>query len=169
MHVGVAWLVAAQEDPANVYSEFAHEMLGHPGYSHPNDFEGDYLAGPIMNRVHDQLSPAQQHAADRTHWTLGYSYMETEIFAELIEWTYDSPTSASDHAFQKDPAGNVTSRPRNDEVPNHLRLIRDSFAPTVGEGIVRGLWLRVQRESHIIPAAREGFKHAVRDVFGIDL
>jgi hypothetical protein len=170
MHVGVAWLVAAQADPANVYSAFAHEMLGHPGYSHPNDFEGDYLAGPIMNRVHDQLSPAQQHSADRSNWTLGYSYMETEIFAELIEWTYDTPTSANDHPFEMDPDGNpVDARSRVNEVPNHLQLIRDSFAPTLAEGIVRGLWLRVQRESHIIPAAREKFKHAVLDILGIDL
>jgi hypothetical protein len=79
--------------------------------------------------------------------------METEIYAELRELPYRTPGSRGD-----EPAQNI-----EDELTN----IRDAFALSVAEAIVRGFRRRIQLDSRITDAARALFDAKVRTVFGI--
>ncbi|MCB9570572.1 MAG: LysM peptidoglycan-binding domain-containing protein [Kofleriaceae bacterium] len=164
MLVGVAWLVDAQKDPTSVIPTFVHEAQGHPSYA--KDPDQDYLASGVFNGVFESLPEDEQAKALKGAGPIGYGYFETEIFAELMEWGYDTPQSASDHAFDVAPDGKEYDDGRVKEVEAFLKLIRDDLEPTVADGVLSGLWLRIQRDERIIPAARGLFYATAVEVFG---
>ena len=157
-------LVDAQKDPTSVIPTFLHEAQGHPSYA--KDPDQDYLASGVFNGVFESLPEDEQAKALKGAGPIGYGYFETEIFAELMEWGYDTPQSASDHAFDVAPDGKEYDDGRVKEVEAFLKLIRDDLEPTVADGVLSGLWLRIQRDERIIPAARGLFYATAVEVFG---
>jgi hypothetical protein len=90
--------------------------------------------------------------------------MESEIFAELYEFQYDSATNPTDHPFAEDPKGNKNKG--TPDVPKQLKRIKDAFASNVAEAMVRGLARRVDIDPRIVAKAKTLFKDAVKSVFG---
>jgi hypothetical protein len=169
LHCGQRFVEAAEADLARVYPNVLHEMGGHNVY-------GEALGFPIMEGAVAGLPAAEQtiaHAGGNSMYS-AYSYMESEVFAELYEWSYDNPENATDHPFAVDPNGrDTTTRPdgtrQPPDIPRQLQRIREAFAPRIAEGLVRGLWRRVAMDATIRPRAKELFRRAVTDVFGITL
>lgn len=167
LHCGQRFVEAAEADLARVYPNVLHEMGGHNVY-------GDALGYPIMEGAVAGLPAAEQttaYAGGNSMYS-AYGYMETEIFAELYEWSYDNPENATDHPFAVEPNGRDTTT-RSDgtrqppDVPRQLQRIKQAFAPRIAEGLVRSLWRRVEMDATIRPRAKELFRQAVTDVFGI--
>lgn len=163
LHCGVRFVEAAEGDLASVYANLAHEMGGHNVY-------GDTMGNPIIDGAIGGMSAADQATArsDRNHVDSAYGYMETEIFAELYEASYDRPDNPTDRPFDSTtrtrPDGTISTRPP--DVRHQLQRIREAFAPDVAEGIVRSLALRVQLDSFIHADVKERFREQVIAVFG---
>lgn len=169
--VGVAWLKAAQVDPAHVWGTLLHELAGHPTYAEDGADE-DYLAGPIMAEMMASLPPEQrEHERQRVN---AYRYMETEIFAELYEWSRDHRDAPTDHPFDELPGDGgsleyVEGKDRVDDVKAKLEQLQDGFALPLALGIVRGIWIRVQRDEHIGREAKQRFVDVVDETLGLKL
>ncbi len=178
LHCGTQWVEAAEKDSASVYGNITHEMGGHNYY-------GDvHIGSNIQSGAVSQLDAKDQETAKKGNhnpFTI-YGYMETEIFAELYEFTYATTGNPTDTPFEVDAKGTDLTSERNrrvgknkdkpfrvGDVKDNLKQIKVSFAPTVAEGIVRGLWRRVQIDPRILDKAKELFVADVRAVFGFDL
>jgi len=160
LYCGMLFVEAAKKDQKNVYANIAHEMGGH-------NFYGPRKAGlKIQEAALNKLPAAEKTKALAGGNSLNsaYGYMETEIFAELYEFKYDSPSNSTDHPFAEDPKGN--KNPGTPDVPKELKKIKNAFAPNVAEAIVRGLARRVDIDPRILAKAKSLFKDAVKSVFG---
>jgi hypothetical protein len=160
LYCGMLFVEAAEKDNKNVYANIAHEMGGH-------NFYGPKKAGlEIQKGALDKLPAAEKTKALAGGNSLNsaYGYMETEIFAELYEYQYDSPSNPTDHPFAEDPKGNKNKG--TPDVPKQLGKIKAAFAPNVAEAIVRGLARRVEIDPRITAKAKSLFKDAVKSVFG---
>jgi hypothetical protein len=147
--VGRDWLERAERDLANVYDNIAHELGGHQEYGRP-------ASRDIMEGALARLDPAERAIAisgPRSVYS-AYSYMETEIYAELREFAYRRPDSGGDD-------------PETSGVEEELRKIKDAFAPSVAESIVRSLRRRVQIDARITDAARDLLDRKIRIVFPV--
>ncbi len=175
LHCGTRWVEAAEKDPTAVYGNIAHEMGGHNYY-------GDTRGWDIQSRALDQLGEEERDTATDTKNNPGsaYAYMETEIFAELYEFTYATTGNPTDIPFEVDAAGkDMTSerQRKTDEgkpwrvgdVKHNLARIKVAFAPTVADALVRGLWRKVQLDSRMLDKAKELFAADVKAVFGTEL
>ncbi|WP_428264504.1 LysM peptidoglycan-binding domain-containing protein [Haliangium sp.] len=151
LYVGRRWVEAAEADPTSVFANIAHEMGGHNEYGEP-------LHGfAIMEQVVADLPEDERDEALSGGNSLfsTYGYMETEIFAELREHTYDRDDNPTDHP--------------SDDVGHQLERIRDAFAPRVAEALVRGLWRRVQLDDRVPEPSKELFRTNAEAIFGITL
>jgi hypothetical protein len=145
--VGRDWLERAERDLANVYDNIAHELGGHQEYGRPAS--QDIMEGTLAG-----LDPAERAVATSGPRSVysAYSYMETEIYAELREFAYRRPDSGGDD-------------PETSGVETELRKIRDAFETSVGESIVRGLRRRIQLDARITAGARDLLDRKIRIVF----
>ncbi len=146
--VGKSWLQTAELDPANVYDNIMHELGGHREF-------GTTASWDIMQQTLTSLPAAEQaivSAGVKSPYT-AYGYMETELYAELREYPYRTPDSGGD-----DPEVDVS---------NQLKKIKDAFAPTVAEAIIRGFRRRIQADAQVGASSRRLYDRAVKDVFGI--
>jgi hypothetical protein len=175
LHCGTRWVEAAEKDSAAVYGNIAHEMGGHNYYSEGNGWD-------IQWQAIDKLGKKESDTAysGDNHPYSAYGYMETEIFAELYEFTYATIGNPTDTPFEVDAKGTDLTperkRPtksgkefRVGDVKYQLTRIKAAFAPKAGEAVVRGLWRRVQIDPRIIDKAKELFVADVKTVFNIDL
>jgi len=146
--VGKKWVEVAEANPANVFENIVHELGGHREY-------GTTASWEIMRGTLGALPPAERALAESgpTIFSTAYSYMETEIYAELRELPYRTPGSVGD-----EPAENVEKE---------LHDLQDAFAPAIAEAIVRGFRRRIALDSRITDAARRLFDEKVQVVFGI--
>lgn len=160
LYCGTLFVEKAEKDNTIVYPNIAHEMGGH-------NFYGPNKSGlKIQNAALDKLPAGEKTKALAGGNTLNsaYGYMESEIFAELYEFQYDSPTNPTDHPFAEDAKGN--KNPGKPDVPKQLQKIKNAFAPNVAEALVRGLARRVDLDARIVAKAKSLFKDAVKSVFG---
>lgn len=168
LHCGTSFVEAAESDPERVYANISHEMGGH-------NFYGDRNAGwDVQSAAFEKLPEDERDIAESGGNSMysTYGYMETEIFAELYEYSYDRKDNPTDHPFDTNPKGEDMKDParphRHDDIAHKLERIKEAFAPKVAEGIVRGLHRRVQVDSHILPEAKQRYRAAVEDVFGFE-
>jgi len=146
--VGKRWLEAAEANPANIFENIAHELGGHRDY-------GDTASWQIMRGTLAALPAGERALAEsgpRTFST-AYSYMETEIYAELRELPYRA-------------AGSVGDEPTRD-VEDKLQDLKAAFAPAIAEAVVRGFRRRIALDSRITEDARRLFDEKVQVVFGV--
>lgn len=175
LHCGTKWVKAAETDPAAIYGNIAHEMGGHNYY-------GETRGWDIQWNALDKLGGEERDKATNTKNSPGsaYSYMETEIFAELYEFKYATTGNPTDIPFEVDAAGKdmTTERSRKTDtgkpwrvgdVKHNLARIKVAFAPTVAEALVRGLWRKVQIDPRILDKAKELFAADVKAVFGTEV
>lgn len=158
IYCGTLFVGAAETDPASVYANIAHELGGHNYYG-DNEFGFDI--------AYESMTASERNAAERGGNSIysAYGYMESEIFANLYEYPYDSPSNATIHPFDTDRDGRrVTNGPG--DVVTQLRLIKRSFAPVVASGVIAGLARRVEMDPRIVPEAKERFLKSVENVFG---
>lgn len=165
LHCGTQWVEAAEKDPAAVYGNIAHEMGGHNYYGADNGSDIQWYAlEKFSNEDHETA-----YSGGNSMFS-AYGYMEHEIFAELYEFTYATVGNPTDTAFEVDAKGNDLSKEkRPGDVKYQLKRIRAAFAPKVAEGVVRGLWRRVQIDPRILDKAKELFARDVDAVFNIKL
>lgn len=165
LYCGVAWVEQAEIDPARVYGSITHEMLGHPSYGKQN------LGGLVIEGAWEDLSEEDQDVARTSRRPVGtaYTYMETEIFAELYEFKYDTEHNRTDHPFDQGPGGaDVTNDKPLGDVKKRLTHIQSAFDPTIAHGLVMSLWRRVEGDPRILTEAKDLFRAAVDDVFGFE-
>lgn len=165
LYCGTLWVEQAEIDPARVYASIMHEMLGHPSYGKQN------LGGEVIDGAWEDLSEEDQEVARTSQKPVGtaYTYMETEIFAELYEFRYDTEHNRTDHPFAHGPGGvDVTNDKRLDDVKTRLTHFQSAFEPTIARGLVMGLWRRVEGDPRIVSEAKDLFRAAVDDVFGFE-
>jgi hypothetical protein len=175
LHCGTQWVEAAENDVASVYGNIAHEMGGHNYYGGGNGWD-------IQAQAISKLGAKEEETAysGKNHPYSAYGYMETEIFAELYEFTYATTGNPTDTPFEVDAQGKDLTperkRPtksgkefRVGDVKYQLTRIKAAFAPKVAEAVVRGLWRRVQIDPRILDKAKELFVTDVRSVLGIEL
>ncbi|MEO7095235.1 MAG: hypothetical protein ABI175_18385, partial [Polyangiales bacterium] len=164
LHCGTRFVEVGEKDPSVVFANIAHEMGGHNYY-------GDTQGGGIQDGALGKMSEEDRTTAESSgnHMHSAYGYMETEIFAELYEFRYDSDKNPTDHPFAVDPKGNdMTKSPkRAGDVKNQLTRIKEAFAPKIAEGLVRGLARRVAIDPRIMAEAKTLFKADVLAVLGI--
>ncbi|MBA3462715.1 MAG: LysM peptidoglycan-binding domain-containing protein [Deltaproteobacteria bacterium] len=175
LHCGTRWVEAAETDTASVYGNITHEMGGHNYYGATNGWK-------IQEKAIDQLDGKEKEKATsggNSSWS-AYGYMETEIFAELYEFTYATKGNPTDTPFEVDAKGQDLTGERKrktrsgkeflvGDVSYQLKRIKAAFAPKVAEAVVRGLWRRVQVDPRILDKAKELFATDVKGVLGIDL
>jgi hypothetical protein len=175
LHCGVRWVKAAEKDITGVYGNIAHEMGGHNYYGETNGWD-------IQWEAIGKLGAKEQETAysGKNSPYSAYGYMETEIFAELYEFTYATTGNPSDTPFDEDAKGTDLTPERKrktesgkpftvNDVRNQLTRIKAAFAPKVAEAVVRGLWRRVQIDARILERAKQLFAAEVKGVLGIDL
>lgn len=175
LHCGTRWVEAAENDIAGVYGNIAHEMGGHNYYGDGNGWD-------IQEKAIGKLGAKEEKTAysGKNHPYSAYGYMETEIFAELYEFTYATTGNPTDTPFEVDASGKDLTperkRPtksgkefRVGDVKYQLTRIKAAFAPKVAEAVVRGLWRRVQIDPRILDKAKELFVADVKGVLGIEL
>lgn len=175
LHCGIEWVIAAEKDIAAVYGNIAHEMGGHNYYGEDNGWD-------IQWRAIGKLGAKEEQTAysGKNNPFSAYGYMETEIFAELYEFTYATKGNPTDTPFEVDAKGTDLTPERNrvtksgkefrvGDVKYQLTRIKAAFAPKVAEAVVRGLWRRVQLDPRILDQAKELYAADVKSVFGIDL
>ncbi len=164
LHCGTRFVEVGEKDPSVCFANIAHEMGGHNYY-------GNTQGGAIQDGALDKMSEADRTEAESggNHMHSAYGYMETEIFAELYEYRYDSDKNPTDHPFATDPKGNdMTKTPKRvSDVKNQLTRIKEAFAPKVAEGLIRGLARRVTIDPRIMDEAKTLFRADVLAVFGI--
>jgi hypothetical protein len=175
LHCGTEWVEAAEKDKAAVYGNIAHEMGGH-------NFYGDGRGFDIQWHAIDKLGAKEAEIAysGDNHPFSAYEYMETEIFAELYEFTYATTGNPTDTPFEVDAKGtdltperkrvNKEGKPfRVGDVKHQLKRIKAAFAPKAAEAVVRGLWRRVQIDPRILDKAKELFVADVKAVLSLEL
>jgi hypothetical protein len=165
LYCGRKWVLEAEVDPGRVHGSIAHEMLGHPSYGKQN------LGREVIDGAWEDLSEEDQEVARTSQKPVGtaYTYMETEIFAELYEFKYDTELNRTDHPFAHGPGGvDVANDKPLEDVKKRLVHIQSAFEPTIARGLVMGLWRRVEGDSRIVAEAKELFRSAVDDVFGFE-
>ncbi len=162
IRVGVAWL-AAKVDPARIHGTILHEMIGHSTYADSND---DYLADPIMRELVKSLPKADQKKAATNLFQ--YRYLETEIFAELYEWTLDHADAPSDHAFDTLADGSAVGKTaeRTEEVATQLGKNPGGFRPPGSPpASCEAYGVRIERDARILPGAKREFRERVQQIF----
>jgi LysM domain len=175
LHCGMRWVEAADTDRASVYGNIAHEMGGHNYYGETNGWDVQYQAIGKLGAKEEEKAYAGGNSAYSA-----YGYMETEIFAELYEFTYATKGNPTDTPFEVDAKGeDLTSERKRKtssgkpflvgDVKFQLTRIKAAFAPKVAEAVVRGLWRRVQIDPRILPQAKDLFATDVKTVLGLDL
>jgi hypothetical protein len=179
LHCGTRWVEAAETSSAGVYGNITHEMGGHNYYGEGNGYE-------VQDAAMGKLSAEDQATANSGGNSMysAYGYMESEIFAELYEFTYATTGNPSDLPFDVDAKGNDMSKeadkdkdkkktnakgPKVGDVKFQLKRIKAAFAPKVAEGLVRGLSRRIDVDARILDKAKELFRADVDTVFGIKL
>jgi hypothetical protein len=146
--VGKKWLETAEHKIEDVYDNISHELGGHREY-------GATASWDIMKGVLAALTAAERTTASsgkKKPYT-AYGYMETEIYAELREYPYQTEGSRSDNPV--------------DDVENQLEKIKLAFEWTVAVAIVRGFRRRVQLDSKVSSKSRELLDDKIKVVFGI--
>ena len=175
LHCGTRWVEAAETDTASVYGNITHEMGGHNYYGGTNGWEIQYNAIEKLGSEESEKA----HSGENSPFS-AYGYMETEIFAELYEFTYATKGNPTDTPFEEDAKGQDLTGERKrktdsgkefrvGDVSYQLQRIKAAFAPKVAEAVVRGLWRRVQIDPRILEKAKELFATEVKGVLGIDL
>jgi hypothetical protein len=159
LHCGTRFVEAAERDLASVYANVAHEMGGHNAY-------GAELGGQIIDEAIAGMGEGDQAKAQSSKNPVftAYGYMETEIFAELYEASYDRPDNPTDRPFDTNVRSNGTKA--DPDVNKQLARIQSAFAPDVAKGIVRSLALRVQLDTFIHVDIKSKFRAQVAAVFG---
>lgn len=164
LHCGTRFVEVGESDPSVCFANIAHEMGGHNYY-------GDTQGSAIQDGALGKMSEVDRTEAESSgnHMHSAYGYMETEIFAELYEYRYDSDKNPTDHPFATDPKGNdMTKTPkRTSDVKNQLERIKAAFAPKIAEGMIRGLARRVAIDPRIMDEAKTLFRADVLAVFGL--
>ena len=146
--VSKKWILTAFRDPSAVYENIIHELSGHLEY-------GETVSAPLMLAVQRNMPFLEYQKLSQEESLLSVtSYFETEIYAELRELEFRTPTSIGDF-----PQANV---------PQLLHAMRDSFAPEVAEALVRGLHHRVQNDERVSKGARQLLDESIKTVFNID-
>lgn len=165
LHCGTRWVEAAETDSAGVYGNITHEMGGHNYYGEGNGY--GVQAAAIGKLPAEEQEKA--YSGGNSMYS-AYGYMETEIFAELYEFTYATTGNPSDLPFDVDAKGNDLSKEKKiGDVKFQLKRIKAAFAPKVAEGLVRGLSRRVDSDPRILDKAKELFRGDVATVLGIKL
>ncbi|HEY5951420.1 MAG TPA: LysM peptidoglycan-binding domain-containing protein [Kofleriaceae bacterium] len=175
LHCGVGWVEAAENDIAGVYGNIAHEMGGHNYYGETKGWDIQWQAIGKLGEKEEKTAYSGKNSAFSA-----YGYMETEIFAELYEFTYATTGNPTDTPFEVDAKGTDLTperkRPtksgkefRVGDVKYQLTRIKAAFAPKVAEAVVRSLWRRVQIDPRILDKGKELFVADVKGVLGIDL
>jgi hypothetical protein len=175
LHCGTKWVKAAEDNIAGVFGNINHEMGGHNYYGDENSWD-------IQNAALDKLGAKERGIAEsgKNSWSSAYSYMETEIFAELYEFTYATTGNPTDTPLDVDAKGKDLTGERKrktesgkpfrvNDVHDQLARMKVAFAPKVAEAIVRGLWRRVQIDPRILDKAKELFAIEVKKVLNVDL
>ena len=175
LHCGTRWVEAAESDITGVYGNITHEMGGHNYYGETNGWDVQWQAISKLGAKEEETAYSGKNSAYSA-----YGYMETEIFAELYEFTYATTGNPSDTPFEVDAKGTDLTPERKrktksgkpflvGDVKNQLSRIKAAFAPKVAEAVVRSLWRRVQIDPRILDKAKELFAVDVKAVLGIDL
>jgi hypothetical protein len=175
LHCGLRWVEAAETDPAAVYGNIAHEMGGHNFYGETNGWDIQWQAIGKLDEKEEKKA-----YSGKNHPFSAYGYMETEIFAELYEFTYATTGNPTDTPFEVDAKGTDLTPERKRPTPSgkefrvgdvkyQLTRIKAAFAPKVAEAVIRGLWRRVQIDPRILDKAKELFAADVKAVFNIVL
>lgn len=146
--VGKDWLQAAEANMEDVYNNIVHELGGHYEF-------GDTLSYDIFKETLSSLPAperAKANSSTRSLYSI-YGYMETELYAELRELPYRTPTSKGD-------------KPEKD-VETQLKKIKHAFGAKIGTALVKGFRRRIQNDDKISTAARSLYDTKAEKVFGI--
>ena len=132
-----------EENVRNVWQSIAHELGGHDEFG----FTWSYQ---IMRATARQLNAEERREVFGTVHSLysAYSYLETELYAELHDFEYRLPTSGGD-------------RPQLG-VRRLLRRILAAFGSTVGREIIVRFYYWVLGDVRITPASRRFLYDAVQ-------
>lgn len=147
LHVGRKWIENAQKDPKNVWDNIAHELGGH--FEYGTEMSSDIMSG-VMNKMSDEEQD-KANAGPRYVYS-AYSYMETEIFAELREYDFRTAGSGGD-------------RPE-DDVPKQLKKIHQLYTLDVAKTIITNLSKRVHQATNIQETTKTFFDNCVQAEFG---